>query len=418
MAEELPQELQDYISTILGLKDPYKLANDESSKEEQPNNSNNNKDTVLHLLFQADSFWNLGQVTKAKDLLTTQIYTHRDYQESRHGSLAQGLDCLCKGSLPAALEAFQLAAASTDAKYNSLNDDLLKVFFTERAVNIAFWLACSGQMLVQAAKLLEDYVENTPFAGGVLSFAVHMNGDSVAAETIARTAIQKGFDDPWTIHAVAHALASQDRFEECASWLLSNKDKSQHCNAFMKGHMEFHLALCHLALKDAESLNQLIHGTLWGTMSTEMKADYWNAVGLLNILWKAELGGVIRSSRKVYSEYIDQALQGVTAALSGVDASKSFVFSLCIFRFACGSLRDEWKKALIVIPQQEKDETTHVLSVVSTAISVLYHNNEEQDPSYETGRSLVAPIANKLDKLGASPEQREVIQEFVDRILC
>jgi hypothetical protein len=81
-------------------------------------------------------------------------------------------------------------------------------------------------------------------------------------------------------------------------------------------------------------------------------------------------------------------------------------------------LRDEWKKALIVIPQQEKDETTHVLSVVSTAISVLYHNNEEQDPSYETGRSLVAPIANKLDKLGASPEQREVIQEFVDRILC
>jgi hypothetical protein len=76
----------------------------------------------------------------------------------------------------------------------------------------------------------------------------------------------------------------------------------------MKGHMEFHLALCHLALKDAESLNQLIHGTLWGTMSTEMKADYWNAVGLLNILWKAERGGVIRSSRKVYSEYIDQAL--------------------------------------------------------------------------------------------------------------
>jgi len=51
----------------------------------------------------------------------------------------------------------------------------------------------------------------------------------------------------------------------------------------MKGHMEFHLELSYLYLKDETKLHDLIHGSQWVTMSEKMKVGYWNVAGLLNV---------------------------------------------------------------------------------------------------------------------------------------
>ncbi|CAB9499585.1 Inherit from NOG: tetratricopeptide repeat domain 38 [Seminavis robusta] len=274
--------------------------------------------------------------------------------------------------------------------------------------------------MLQLAQAVQELIENTPYAGGVLSFAMHMAGDSMAAEQVAQSAIRKGFDDPWTIHAVAHALSSQGRAHECALWLEQHRAKSSNCNAFMKGHMEFHLALCFIDTCDQAKLDTLIATNLWGTMSKDMKAEYWNAAALLNVLWKAEIHNVKLLSTQKSSDCIEEALQNVTDALSGAaNKSKSLVFSLCIFRYTEGSQRDEWNKELIIISpndESESDETQKVLSALASAISIVYHHgggDANDNDKWEKAAKLIAPVADKLETLGASPEQREVLEDFV-----
>lgn len=431
MRAKLPNDLQDYISAILGMKQPYRLEarkdGDRQQKEPKQNDGDDPSVLLLHSLLEADSLWNLGEVKQSNEIVKSCQSQLKDNNPASSkvmiGSFASGLQSLNAGALTDALGSFRTAAAAAD------DVPLLKAFFTERAVNIAFWMACSGSML-EAAKLLEDHIENTPFCGGVLSFAYHMSGDSIWAESIARTAIASGMDDPWTIHAVAHALTSQDSNEECADWLVLHRSKVEHCNTFMKGHMEFHLALSYIYLKDEAKLKNLIYGNLWGTMSEEMKSDYWNAAGLLNVLWKAEIRGVISNvlHDEQYSNCINQALEKIESAFKGdANASKSSVFSLCIFRFTSGSMREKWKKALI-LSEDNSDNTTSssikVLSSVAKAISILYHggNNDSHqkvlDPLRISGtKQLMEPVAGKLSELGASPEQRETIHDFVQMIL-
>lgn len=407
MLVDLPNDVQDYISAILGMKQPYRLV---------ASDNGNKSPLLIHSLLEADSLWNLGEskasqeiIQSCKSKLNEESSSDDDIIVVR--SFANGLESLNDGALTEALNQFQKAA---DA---STSQPLLMAFFTERAVNIAFWMACSGSML-EAAKVLEDFIETTPFAGGVLSFAYHMSGDSVLAESIARKAIGSGMDDPWTIHAVAHALTSQDRHEECADWLKLHRSKVDQCNAFMKGHMEFHLALSYIYLRDATKLKDLIHGSLWGDISEEMKSDYWNASGLLNVLWKAEIRGLISNpAMEEYADYISQALDRIETVFDGVaNVSKSSVFSLCIFRFTSGTMREKWNKALF----GDDGMSNQVLVSVAKAISILYHGSAEQvvlDPLLLSGTKLVVgPVAGKLSQLGASPEQRETIDDFVQMI--
>ncbi|CAJ1958282.1 unnamed protein product [Cylindrotheca closterium] len=446
MQTELPNELHDYISAILGMRQPYELSpkqHDEGVDELMMNESDDDSQHRTLLLFQADSLWNLGESAKSQEIVKScleQLSTQRQKQEQEqsddndnmHQSFAEGLQSLNVGKFTEALISFRQATAAC-----SHSQSLLKAFFTERAVNIAFWMACTGSML-EASKVLEANIQDTPFCGGILAFAHYMSGDSKQAESIARTAIASGMDDPWTIHAVAHALTSQGFHEQCANWLILHRPKFEDCNFFMKGHMEFHLALSYLYLKDDAKLHALIvNGSLWGTMSEAMKADYWNAAGLLNVLWKAEIRKVISNPLKheEYSNLVKEALERIdTILFQGDEANvnKSSVFSLCIFRFTEGAMREKWSKALLLLPDNSSTSSStsinnEVLTRVAKAVSIFYHNgDDDNDDNYDHGSSdsktetislILKPITNKLPKLGASPEQRETIDDFVQMMI-
>lgn len=248
-------------------------------------------------------------------------------------------------------------------------------------------------------------VESTPFAGGVLAFAQHMNGQHAEAERTARSAIEAGFEDPWTLHAIAHALYSQGRMDECIKFLDDHRFHVQMCNpsAFMKGHLEFHQALCYISTGDANKLETLIQGPLWKGLSPFERNDYWNATGLLNIHWKAELKGL-----RLDLSTVEEALCVLEAT---ANYAKSSVFSLCILRWAKGSFRARWKKDLIA-------GDGNVLVVLAQAVDLLY---PEGAPTMRTERcpgawKLVSPVFQELESLGASPEQREVLDDFMVKI--
>lgn len=387
MIEEmnLAANKEEYMKTILGQKTPFEFAAASTS----------DRDEAYLQLLRADSLWNMGKATEAADLVS-QLKQKKTWNEEKYSAFARGLEELTveNGSLEQAFVNF--CAASRES------EGLEAVFFCERAVNVAFWMACTGKML-EAGERLASLTDTTPFAGGILSFAIHMSGDSTRAEKIARDAIQKGFDDPWTLHAVAHALYSLGRSKECAAWLTEHRRNVQGCSAFMKGHMEFHLALCLCDMEDSAGLTDLINGPMWSTMPKAEQEDYWNATGLLNLLWKAELRGMAVMAEIQRNE----ALSIVTSM--GGESTDSPVFSLCIFRWSTGVFREGWKNALV-------HSDNHVLGVVAQAVEVIYANGKEVDLSsgaWKEAARILAPVTNQLEKLGASPEQREVIEDFV-----
>ena len=237
-------------------------------------------------LLRADSLWQVGKADCAVALLCDlESLEPQEGWSNEYQAFASGIRKLANGSLDEAYADFVSAMSSNGDSVP------LTVFAGHRAVNIAFWMACTGKML-DAASLLDPHVEEQPFAGGILAFAQHMAGDSNLAEKTARQAIEKGFDDPWTLHAVAHSLYSLGRVEECAAWLQEHRAASKGCSTFMRTHMEFHLALAFIDLKDESSLSALIAGPLWGGLPEEEKKDYWAATGVLAVLWKAELRGL------------------------------------------------------------------------------------------------------------------------------
>ena len=131
-----------------------------------------------------------------------------------------------------------------------------------------------------------------------------MQGDHEGAESTGMDAINAGFCDVWTVHAVAHAMFFQGRPRECLQWLETHDEVIKECGPFMRIHIAFHKALCFVDLEDANGLEMMLQGDLWASLSPEEKNDYWTAVSVLNILWKADLRGV-----KVSFDYASQALQ-------------------------------------------------------------------------------------------------------------
>ena len=389
-----------YVHSILGQRNVFDVPESSSLENE---------------LLRADSLWARGQNTEAKDVLSrisgpiitknskSLIFDPCSSKYKEYKSIGEGLEALINGDLDQAYQHYCEVARSSD-------DSGLKVFATERAVNIAFWQACSGRML-EAGRHVSDMVETKPYAGGVLAFAQHMKGDSTLAEATARIAISKGFDDPWTLHAVAHSLYSMGRVKECVDFLEAGRKRlPKDCSVFMKTHFEFHIALCLIDLEQTENLLKLINeGVFWGSLMHDEKTDYWAATGVLAALWKAEVRE-LKSTSTISNLIASNVLQ----YLENADPSKSKVFGLVILRWLCNqpTKRDIWEEKL-------KNQNNDVLTALATAISSVYSllsssssSCSDIDVSWNKAAVRIIPVFHRIVELGASNEQREVIEEF------
>ena len=144
--------------------------------------------------------------------------------------------------------------------------------------------------------------------------------------------------------------------------------------------------------------------SLEGLINSE-RDDYWNATGLLNVHWKAELNGLCTIDKNT----VDEAL---TILQPTASPSKSSVFSICILRWSKGHFRNEWKEELY------KSDNS-VLKAMTEAVDLLYPdgtpdlNSAKCKSAQEILLSAEAASFDHLVKLGASPEQREVLDDFL-----
>ena len=137
--------------------------------------------------------------------------------------------------------------------------------------------------------------------------------------------------------------------------------------------------------------------------------DYWAATGVLAALWKAEVRG-LKSTSTMNNLIASNVLQYLDSA----DASKSNVFSLVILRWLCNqpTKRDIWEEKL-------KNQNNDVLTALATAISSVYSSLSSSSSScwdinvsWNKAAVTIIPVFHRIVELGASNEQREVIEEF------
>jgi tetratricopeptide (TPR) repeat protein len=139
------------------------------------------------------------------------------------------------------------------------------------------------------ARALPEWDEADPLYGYVLAlhaFGLEESNLYPQAEEAGRRALQANPRVPWAVHAVAHVMEMQGRFEEGAAWLR------QHQNAWAEGngfatHLWWHKALFRLEALDVAGAWRLVDKHLSGP-GLEITLQRVDAAALL---WRLHLLG-------------------------------------------------------------------------------------------------------------------------------
>ena len=145
-----------------------------------------------------------------------------------------------------------------------------------------FYMGAAGDMRASVERALRRWDAGVPgfgFVLGMRAFALEEAGDYGSAEKEGRRAVELNPDDPWSVHAVAHVMESQDRHAEGIAWIAGLEPHWSKANNF-RYHLVWHRALMHLDRGELDEATTLYDRALWDPQSDEY-LDLCNDAALL-----------------------------------------------------------------------------------------------------------------------------------------
>jgi len=139
------------------------------------------------------------------------------------------------------------------------------------------------------ARALPEWDEADPLYAHVLAlhaFGLEESHLYAQAEEAGRRALQADPRAPWAVHAVAHVMEMQGRFDEGAAWLRQHQDAWAEGNGF-SGHLWWHKALFRLEGLDTAGALRLVDLHLSG----EALQITLQRVDAAALLWRLHLLG-------------------------------------------------------------------------------------------------------------------------------
>jgi len=139
------------------------------------------------------------------------------------------------------------------------------------------------------ARALPEWDESDPLFANVLSlyaFGLEECNLYPQAEEAGRRALALNARVPWAVHAVAHVMEMQGRFEEGAAWLRQHQPVWAEGNGFAC-HLWWHKALFRLEAMDTAGVMRLVDLHLCG----EALQITLNRVDAASMLWRLHLLG-------------------------------------------------------------------------------------------------------------------------------
>ena len=154
-----------------------------------------------------------------------------------------------------------------------------------RLYEMLFWEGRPADMLALTTALMEHYPADS-YLLGLHAFAVEENGRRGEAARLAEAALAKNAEDPWAVHALAHALFESGSFRAGALRLPPAILACTGVNWFSH-HLRWHEALMHFARGDYDSARDLSHRYLEQRPSTYSN-DLHDSTSML---WRFDLVG-------------------------------------------------------------------------------------------------------------------------------
>jgi tetratricopeptide (TPR) repeat protein len=154
-----------------------------------------------------------------------------------------------------------------------------------RLYYVYFWLGKFPEMLVLTDSLRDRYPDSS-FVLGLHAFALEEAGRCTEAIRTAETALAREANDPWSVHALAHALYESASFDSGVTKLPSAIHPCRGLNWF-RNHLLWHLALLHFARGEYARAAKIGRAAFERAPSS-IAGDLHDSISLL---WRLELVG-------------------------------------------------------------------------------------------------------------------------------
>jgi tetratricopeptide (TPR) repeat protein len=158
-----------------------------------------------------------------------------------------------------------------------------------------FYRGDTAALRARPARALPEWDEDDPLYPHVLAlwaFGLEENHRYDAAEEAARKALSIDPRAPWAVHAVAHVMEMQGRFDEGAAWLRAHQVHWAEGNGFAT-HLWWHTALFRLEGLDIAGTLRVVDGHL----ASDLLEIGLQRVDAASMLWRLHLLGADVAAR-------------------------------------------------------------------------------------------------------------------------
>jgi hypothetical protein len=158
-----------------------------------------------------------------------------------------------------------------------------------------FYRGDAASLRARPARALPEWDEHDPLYPHVLAlwaFGLEENHCHGQAEEAGRRALALDARAPWAVHAVAHVMEMQGRFDEGAAWLRQHQGAWAEGNGFA-GHLWWHAALFRLEGLDIAGTLRVVDGHL----AAEHMQIGLQRVDAASALWRLHLLGADVAAR-------------------------------------------------------------------------------------------------------------------------
>ena len=263
-----------------------------------------------------------------------------------------------------------------------------------------FWLGRQAEMRASLERVAPRWSEDSGFMA-CLAFSLEETGDYAAAERLGRRAVELDPAEVWGAHAVAHVLEMQRRPDEGLAWLGALEPHWNGKGAFLH-HLWWHQAMFRLARREFDAVLELYDRkfrNLSSPLVAAMPDFYVDVQNAASMLLRLELRGVHTGER--WEELADKAQARIGDCLSA--------WTLPHWMMAlAASGRDASARAML---EALKANTSPVVREVAAPVcqAILAHRRNEHGEVL----SLMSPLAGRLQELGGSHAQRDVLAQLV-----
>ena len=158
-----------------------------------------------------------------------------------------------------------------------------------------FYRGDAANLRARPARALPEWDEDDPLYAHVLAlwaFGLEESQCYAQAEEAGRRALALDARAPWAVHAVAHVMEMQGRFDDGAAWLRAHQPAWAEGNGFA-AHLWWHAALFRLEGMDVAGTLRIVDGHLSG----EALQIGLQRVDAASLLWRLHLQGAEVAAR-------------------------------------------------------------------------------------------------------------------------